>query len=585
MRVISLSYPIRITLVVVLFSTTMPLFMDRRDFLVMRKPKAYVENASVPGVREIYSGLAPYNGPFTTVEIVHLLKRTMFGAKKADVDYFKGKSINQAVDELLTIPALPPTPPLKNYENTNIPANDPEHTVAPGTTWVDIHSADGTANSRRVSSFKSWWVGLMINQQRNILEKMVLFWHNHFATETVDIGRAIWCYHNNIILRQHALKNFKQFVKEITKDTGMLRYLNGYLNTNTAPDENYARELQELFTLGKENAPNYTEDDVKQAARVLTGWRVDNNTNKTFFQANRHDTANKQFSSFYNNTIITGRAGDTAGDLELDAMLNMIFNKKVELSRFIVQKLYRWFCYYEIDAATQANVIEPLAKIFMDNNWEIKPVLSALFKSEHFFDVLNQGCLIKSPLDVTVGVCREYNVVFPASSDVVNSYYMWEYIRNQASSMQQNVGDPPSVSGWPAYYQVPQFHEIWINSDTLPKRNRFTDQLITSGYSRNGKRIQIDPVAFAKTLSNPADPNILINDLLDLIYKVPISAASKQTIKKQILLSNQDQDFYWSNAWNAHIATPADTALYQIVFTRLQSLLKYLMNLAEYQLS
>jgi len=559
--------------------------MDRRDFLTVRKSFADVESEASPGVREIYSGLSPYSGPWTSIEIAHLLKRTMFGANKADVDYFKGRTMNQAVDELLAIPIAAPSPPLKNYDNSNVVANDPEYTIAPGTTWVDINTNDGAANSRRVNSFKSWWVGLMINQQRSILEKMVLFWHNHFSTETADIGRAIWCYQNNVILRQHALGNFKQFVRAITLDTGMLRYLNGYLNTNTAPDENYGRELQELFTIGKDNSATFTEDDVKQASRVLTGWRIDNNTNKSFFQANRHDTVNKQFSTFYNSTIITGKAGNTAGDLELDAMLNMIFDKKVEVSEFLVRKLYRWFCYYGIDAGTENTVIQPLAKIFRDSNWDLKPVISTLLKSEHFFDVLNQGCLIKSPLDMTISVCREFDIVLPPGSDVVNSYYMWEYIRNQASAMQQNVGDPPSVSGWAAYYQVPQFHEIWINSDTLPKRNRFTDQLISSGYSRNGKRIQIDAVAFAKKFSNPGDPNVLINDILDILYRVPISVTSKQTIKKQILLSNQDQDYYWSNAWNAHIANPADNALYQIVSTRLQTLLKYLMNLAEYQLS
>ncbi|MBC7829360.1 MAG: DUF1800 domain-containing protein [Chitinophagaceae bacterium] len=559
--------------------------MDRRDFLTASKRSNNVDENSFPGVREIYSGLSPYAGLWTTQQVVHLLKRTMFGATKSDVDYFRGRSMNESVNELLTVPALPPAPPLKNYDNTNVPANDPEYTVAAGATWVDTNTNDGTANSRRVNSLKSWWVGVMINQQRNILEKMVLFWHNHFSTETVDIGRAIWCYQNNLILRQYALGNFKQFVRAITLDTGMLRYLNGYLNTNTAPDENYSRELQELFTIGKENNPTYTEDDVKQAARVLTGWRIDNNTNKPFFQANRHDTANKTFSSFYSNTIVAGKAGDTAGDLELDAMLNMIFNKNVEVSAFIVRKLYRWFCYYSIDPVTEANVIQPLAAILRNSNWEIKPVLSALLKSEHFFDLLNHGCVIKSPLDMTVSVCREFNIVFPPASDIVNSYFMWEHVRNQASLMQQNVGDPPSVSGWAAYYQVPQFYEIWINSDTLPKRNRYTDQLVTTGYSRNGKRIQIDPVAFAKKFSNPADPNVLVSDIVDILYRVPLSDASKQTIKKQILLSNQDQDYYWSNAWNAHIASPADTALYQIVFTRLQTLLKYLMNLAEYQLS
>ena len=133
---------------------------------------------------------------------------------------------------------------------------------------------------------------------------------------------------------------------------------------------------------------------------------------------------------------------------------------------------------------------------------------------------------------MTIGVCREFNIVFPATSDVVNSYFMWEHVRSQASLMQQNVGDPPSVSGWAAYYQVPQFHEIWINSDTLPKRNRYTDQLITSGYSRNGKRIQIDPVAFAKKFSNPADPNVLINDIVSVLYRVPLSDYCKANNKK-----------------------------------------------------
>jgi hypothetical protein len=151
--------------------------------------------------------------------------------------------------------------------------------------------------------------------------------------------------------------------------------------------------------------------------------------------------------------------------------------------------------------------------------------------------------------------------------------------------MQQNLGDPPSVSGWPPYYQVPQFYEIWINSDTLPKRNRFTDQLIGNGYSRNGQKIQIDPIAFAKSLSNPADPNVLLNDSLNILYRVPISENSKTIIKKQILLSGQDQDYYWSNAWNAYLASPTNTTAYQTVHTRLRDLYKYLMNLAEYQLS
>src|SRR4030095_6397414 len=121
-------------------------------------------------------------------------------------------------------------------------------------------------------------------------------------------------------------------------------------------------------------------------------------TNSYSFNAAQHDTTSKQFSSFYNNTTIAGRTGATAGDLELTDLINMIFSKSTEVSRFMVKKLYRYFVYYKIDSATEANVITPLAQMLVSNNWEIKPVLSALFKSEHFFDTVNQGCYIKSPV-------------------------------------------------------------------------------------------------------------------------------------------------------------------------------------------
>jgi uncharacterized protein (DUF1800 family) len=230
----------------------------------------------------------------------------------------------------------------------------------------------------------------------------------------------------------------------------------------------------------------------------------------------------------------------------------MIFSKSVEVSEFIVRKIYRWLCYYTIDTDTETNVIKPLALQFRNGNWEIKPVLETLLKSEHFFDPLNQGCLIKSPMEHIVGLCREFAVVFPIASDYVSQYNMWDRIRDQAGAMQQNLLDPPSVAGWAAYYQVPQFYEIWINSDTLPKREQFSDTMISNGITQGGKTIVIDAVAFTKTLANPSDPNLLINDALDILYRVPLSDQSKQTIKQQILLSNQTQDYYWTNAWNAH---------------------------------
>jgi uncharacterized protein (DUF1800 family) len=507
-----------------------------------------------------------------------LLKRTMFGVKKADLEAFKNQTISQVEDTLLTV--VPSSAPPVNTYNDSI-ATDPN--VPSGQTWVNAPFTDGTINSRRYTSFKAWWTGLMINQNRSITEKLTLFWHNHFATETVDVADARFVYKHHALLRSMALGNFKTLVKEVTIDPAMLRYLNGTLNTKTAPDENYARELQELFTLGKGPNSLYTEDDVKAVAKVLTGYRADPNNINSYFDPARHDTGNKQFSAFYNNIVITGKTG-AQGASELDELLNLIFSKD-EVAMFICRKLYRFFVYYDIDVATEANVITPLANIFRQNNYELKPVLEALFRSEHFFDVLNRGCVIKSPLDFLIGHCREFGMVFPdAVSDTANAYIMWDYLRQQSANMQQNLGDPPNVAGWPAYYQEPQFHEIWINSDTLPKRNQFTDLMVSTGYTRNNKKILIDPVAFAAQFSLPGDPNVLIEESLELIYSISVSQQLKDFLKS-ILLSGQTNDYYWTNAWNAHRSNPADASAKLIVASRLQSMYKYLMNLAEYQLS
>ena len=212
--------------------------MDRRDFLTAGKAKKAatvkpVTFASSP--TRTQSGINPYTGPWTTNEVIHLLKRTMFGATKADVDFFKTMTMNQAVDALLNVPLaqFTPPPPVKNYANSVDPA-DPDIAVAAGQTWVNTNTTDGGVNSQRVLSYRNWWMGQIINQDKNILEKLTLFWHNHFSTETDVIGRAIWCYQNNTVLRKNALGNFKQFIKEVTENTGMLVYLNGYLNTNNS---------------------------------------------------------------------------------------------------------------------------------------------------------------------------------------------------------------------------------------------------------------------------------------------------------------------------------------------------------------
>lgn len=551
--------------------------MDRREFLRLKKRRRTIDLPE-PGFRT-QSGINPYTGPWTRNEVQHLLKRTMFGSTKADIDYFATLTMEQAVDELLS-PASPlPAPPVNDYS-----ADTPDPAVAAGATWINDLSDDEDLNTARRDSFKKWWAGIMLRQDRSIREKLTLFWADHFGTETNTIGIANYMYRHNTLLRQECLGNFRQLIKDVTIDAGMLIYLNGYLNASSAPDENYARELMELFCLGKGPTVTYSEEDVRTAARILTGWRIDETTGAVYFDDTDHDSGNKQFSSYYNGASITGRSGPN-GAQETDDLISMIFLKE-EVSKYIVRSLYRWFVYYKIDAAAEADVITPLAAIFRNNNYELLPVLETLFKSEHFFDVLNQGCLIKSPVDQVVGCMREFSVIFPAApAEYEDAYGMWNYIRNWTAAMGQNVGDPPDVSGWPAYYQEPSFHEMWINHDTLPKRNQFTDIMVWNGYTRNEKTIQIDAIAFTQTLSNPGDPNALVNDALGIIYRVPLSDMSKQMIKQSILLSGQTQDYYWTNAWNGYLADPTNMMATAIIGNRLKALYQYLMNLSEYQLS
>jgi uncharacterized protein (DUF1800 family) len=543
--------------------------MDRREFLTRARKKTNSTELGEVSTRTVASGLNPYAGAWTVNEVAHLLKRTMFGAKKADIDYFLGLSPNSAIDELLNnIPAV--STPLRDYgliEDTDGIMHD-DLGVQQGQTWVnDLNTVSdmevrGSINSLRVSSLHKWWAGLIINQNRSIAEKMVMFWHHHFSVQQEEVENAtmLWRHHN--LLRSNAMGNVKQLTRDVTIDPAMLVHLNGYLNSKLAPDENYAREMQELFTIGKGPDSLYTENDVITAARVLTGWRINSVTLTSYLDASTHDTGSKTFSSFYNNTTITNN-----GAQEVDDLVNMIFNT-TEAARFICRKLYKWFVYYQIDDDTENNVITPLANILRSNNFEIKPVLSALFKSEHFFDPLNQACYIKSPYDIIVGTLREFNVSFPAYTNYTTGYPLFYSIYNKAGEMQQLLFQPPDVAGWPAYFQEPMNYELWVNSNSLPKRADYTDALVSDSV--------IDVRAFANYSSNPSDPNQLINDVTALLLRYPLSANSKTYTKNKFLLNNTTDDTVWANAWNSNNNT--------VINSSLNELFKFIMNLPEFHL-
>lgn len=542
--------------------------MDRREFLQAARSKN--KSAGVQGSKSA-SGISAYNGSWTTNEVTHLLKRTMFGAKKTDIDYFLTRSVSDAVDELLNDTAAP-SPPLRDYgllqDDDGVLYDDLG--VSRGQTWVnDANLASaavirGAINRARVASLKKWWAGLIINQGRSIREKMVLFWHHHYAVQESETGNAAYLYRHHNLLRSNSLGNVKTLAREVTIDPAMLVHLNGYLNSKQAPDENYARELQELFTIGIDAGTSYSENDVIAAARVLTGWRIVDNPLGSYLSAGEHDTGSKTFSSFYNNTTI---AGSTNPSQELDALMNMIFNN-AEAAKFIVRKLYRWFVYYDIDDATEVNVITPLAAVLRSSNYEIKPVLSTLFKSEHFFDTLNQACYIKTPFDIIIGTLREFNVSFPAYTNYTTGYPLFYSLYERAAEMQMQLFQTPDVSGWPSYHQQPMHYELWVNSNSLPKRAGYTDSLINENV--------LDVRAFAGYSSNPSDPDQLLNDVTALLLRYPLSAASKTYVKTKLLLNNTTDNSVWTSAWNSNNASVIDPAL--------KELFKFLMNLPEYHL-
>ncbi len=545
------------------------------------------------------AGLTPYAGPWGKDQVARLLKHAMFGATKADVDYFSAKTLSETVATLLTVPAAAPAPPLNNYSTGADPKNtDPN--VPLGKTWVSV--ADNNFNAQRISSYKAWWIGLMATQTRSFQEKMVLFWHNHFATETNN-NPARYAYVHNVTLRRNALGNFRTLAKEISVDPLMLRFLNGYKNVKgVAPDENYARELQELFTVGKnaDGTTLYTESDVQAAARVLTGYTIDDKNVKGVFVLDRHDTTNKQFSAFYGNKLIKGLTPDktaasiaaatVAGAAELDQMLDMIFAAKspasasnTTVAAYLVRKIYRFFVYYNIDATVEANVIQPLATIFTNSKFEIKPVLQALFTSQHFFDAGLKGSLIKSPTESVVGTVREFNVAFPGATDYLSQYAMWNQLVYQASNQGQNIGDPLNVAGWAPYYQVPLYHELWINTDTLPLRYTFGDTLIGAGYAAAPYHMVIDPIAFTKMFSSAADPTQLVNDLLAFLYQLPVLPDVVAVMKATLV--GTVADHYWTDLWNQYLAKPEDAATIKLVKSKLSALYKHLLDQPEYQLA
>lgn len=517
--------------------------------------------------------LEPYKGPLAEKDLLHLLRRTLFGVSVSNLAFFKGKTIEQAMNILLK-PSAPAPPPLQDDPDRNDPL------VPKGKLWINAPYEDEFVDKSRRDALKGWIAGQMLMRDLSVTEKMKLFWRNHFVTETDVVRDARYSYTYSQLLHKHALGNFKNLIIEGTTNPAMLVYLNGNTNNKNAPNENYARELLELFTIGKGYAQNYTEQDVRTAARILTGYTDNKQTITGDFNPHLHDFGKKQFSEFFNHATIQGKSGNQ-GTEELQELTNIIFSKK-ETALFFCRNLYRWLVYQQIDEQTEKQIIEPLAQIFAKHQFEILPVLKTLLSSQHFFDPAFRGCLVKSPVDFYIGAALQFNLEFPENESerfLTHIYFYFTML-----SMLMGVADPPSVSGWPAYYQPPKYGLWWINSHTLGQRKAITDGLAsTTGTASNGPVLKFNFVNFVSQLPHPHDIDHLLTDCLHLLCALEVNSLTKNSLKELLLAREIKNGSQWTQHWNAYRENPNSPSK-TILETTLRPFFQKLLILPEYQM-
>jgi uncharacterized protein (DUF1800 family) len=457
--------------------------------------------------------------PWNKNLVTHLLNRTMFGAKVSQVNTVLGLTPTEAVD-LLFQTEPPPAPP--------------------GSWVTEAPDFNSPYNTQRRNELRTWWMRLMYEQPISIREKMTLFWHNHFVSEGATVVIPQYMYIQNALLRQLAMGNFKDLTKQVTRDPAMLIYLDGRYNVVGNPNENYARELLELFTMG---IGNYTEFDIREAARALTGWVLSGLG--SVFVPSRHDYGNKTF------------LGQT-GNFDDNDIINIVFNQSVT-AKFICAKIYRNFVHESANMAYAQLVIDEMANILRGNNYEMTPLLKTLFKSKLFYSDNVMSSVIKSPVDLMLGAIKMLNIIFDAST--INTRL--NFVISQASSAGQYLLDPPNVQGWVGYRQ-------WLSTIATPIRNSFSESIIT-GLQKSGQPtgFSVDAYAFGSSFPNPNDAYKLTKDMTEHLVRLPLTPNQINFLLEVLL------DGTIINNWN--INDP-------LAPSRIKKYLKALVYLAEFQL-
>ena len=366
----------------------------------------------------------------------HLLNRAGFGATESEIRRTIGVTREQAARNLLdnvrTSPVTPPPAWTAEAGALRYPRRGENATEAEKKMFQQEQIREGL-------ELRGWWVGEMLSTPSPLTERMTLFWHNHFVSSQQKVKLAELMYRQNATLRANALGSFADLLHAIARDPAMVIYLDNAQNRKGSPNENFAREVMELFTLGE---GHYTEHDIKEAARAFTGWSLDRQTGQFVFRRFIHDGGEK---------TVLGRTGKLDGDQVLDILLG-----EPATAAFITRKLWREFVSLDPDEAA----IRRIAQRFRDSRYDIKVALYGLFTSDAFYASENRGVLVKSPIDLVVGTLRQFDIKPGDATPFAVA----------AASMGQNLFAPPNVKGWPG-------QETWITASTLLARKQFLERL------------------------------------------------------------------------------------------------------------
>lgn len=462
--------------------------------------------------------------PWNQKRAVHLYRRLAFGANLSTIDSALQQNpldlIDTIIDEAIALP----------------PSTAPEWA---NMTFDDYENFNEQASEQYRERILSWVEDMVTNGFR---EKLAFFWSNHLVTkfESYLCGSYLYQYHK--LLQECALGNFKDFIVKMGKTPAMLVFLNGVQNTKEEPNENYARELYELFTLGADNG--YTQQDIVETARALTGFQrlPDGYCGRISYTFLTHDNGQK---------TIFGRTGNWGYDDVHDILFEEHGDK---IAYYICKKIYTHFVSPQPDEV----IITEMAMTFQENNFEIAPVLRQLFKSEHFFDEAIIGTQIKSPLEVTIQYVKETNYTY--NDAIIEAVALYPYL------LGQQIFNPPDVSGWKG-------NRTWINSTRLTGRWQSNDALLFYQYEQYPN----DLLDFARDLTNDSNNPFEITKLITDHF-IPNGLQNQSTYNNltQIFKGDVPENYYENGEWNLYW----DSAPLQIAY-----LIYSLSRLPEFQLT